>query len=167
MSGLELKPAVAVAVAEQRQRQQFRFPGYDPGPIPFCRVCQRPVPYRTWTRYEGGFWGFTVRCHGELSGGLVASPSLDGSGILEVFCDEPPRVPEGNWWWVGFGGMRLQESPKYLRDTVRPGVFTPRNRRIAIRVMTVITVIGLSSMMYSRSIMNDLAFMIVYFAGWR
>lgn len=79
------------------------------GPRPWCRTCEAPVEWWLWDRYADGFWGFAVRCHGAMMGGLVPEQA-PGFAILETFCETEPRHPLGAWWWVDAHGNPIQDS---------------------------------------------------------
>jgi hypothetical protein len=105
---------------EQERKEKQPFVVVPPrdcvGPQPRCRACVRPVEWWIGDRYDGGFWGFCVRCHGEEMGGLVPE-TMPGGAILEVFCYSDPHVYWGLWWWVGKDGVTIQESPRYIAAT--------------------------------------------------
>jgi len=91
---------------------------------PWCRVCRKPVDRWRYDRYEGGFFGFTVHCHNCIMGGLIPHLAPFYGCVLEVFCFDAPHSKEGYWYWIGCDGVRMQESPRYVKITMVPGIFT-------------------------------------------
>jgi len=112
------------SVQEQKQKQ-LTLVDWDPGPRPWCRVCQRPATAWGYDRYADGFQGFWVRCHGDIMGGLITH-QINEYNVLEVFCYNEPHVPNGFWWFIGRSGLRLQEDTAYIRETTVPGFFQSR-----------------------------------------
>lgn len=93
------------------------------GPSPWCRVCKNPVDNFVYDRYADGFYGFCVECHGDRMGGLIPNITPGGVCRLEVFCERDPRMKEGPWWWVDAAGNTVQDSRRYIKETVGGGFF--------------------------------------------
>jgi hypothetical protein len=91
---------------------------------PWCRVCGAPVAEFGYTRYADGFYGFHVRCHGQMMGGLIPYLAPQYGLVLEVFCDGDPKVREGRWFWVGCDGAVVQYSQRYNVETAVTAAFS-------------------------------------------
>jgi hypothetical protein len=109
----------------QETPREYTWSSADPdGMRPWCRRCKRRVDDWLYDRYEGDFWGFVVRCHGETMGGLIPYLAPFYGCVLEAFCDDEPRSREGRWFFIGCDGVRMQESPAYVAATVVKGAFS-------------------------------------------
>lgn len=115
-----------------QEQKQTTLVDWNPGQRPWCRVCQRPATSWGYDHYAGNFQGFWVRCHGDIMGGLIANQN-HGYNVLEVFCYDEPHVPNGFWWFVGYGGLRKQETPLYILETAVPAFFQSRTAAIMRR----------------------------------
>jgi len=121
-------------IAEARQRQ-YNEAVVDPLEIsnmrPWCRICGYRVGRYVYDRYDGGFYGFTVWCHGETMGGLIPYMAPHYALVLEVFCDGDPKAREGRWFWIGSDGTAVQYPRKYVAETAVPAAFTGKFAKFA------------------------------------
>jgi hypothetical protein len=133
-------PAIEEA-EEERERFEQPLTGYENGPQPWCRLCQKGVDDWIWARLPDRHWHIAAKCHGTTCAGFIPETLTPRTLRVEMFCYNDPHLEGRPLWFVQWDGSEAQPTKIYLTNAVKRGGKIQGIRKVAIYVWPAMTIL--------------------------